>query len=115
MDDSTRPNNSNAPNDSNDSDDSDGPNDPNDVSSRHNREMSQARPFLTMCAAVVCAVALGPAAVRAQGVPAPLQAPPLPPAGVALPLEQVLDLAEARSETIAIARAAIRRAEGEQV
>ena len=50
------------------------------------------------------------------GIPASarqLQAPPVP-AGP-LTLEQVLQLAEARSEAIAIARAGVQRAEGEQV
>ena len=54
--------------------------------------------------AIVCAVVLFPLAVTAQ-------TGPLGP----LTLEQVLELAEARSETIAIAREGIRRAEGEEV
>jgi outer membrane protein TolC len=54
--------------------------------------------------AIVCAVVLLPLSVAAQTVPVG-----------PLTLEQVLELAESRSETIAIARAGIRRAEGEEV
>lgn len=53
---------------------------------------------------IMCAAALLPGAALAQAVPAG-----------ALTLEQVLELAEARSEAIAIARAGVQRAEGEQV
>ena len=55
---------------------------------------------------IIVAVALAPGA-SAQ-TPQPVPAGPLT-------LEQVLELAEARSEAIAAARAGIRRAEGEQV
>ena len=48
-----------------------------------------------------------------SAVPARAQTPPVP-AGP-LTLEQVLELAEPRSEAVAITRAAIRRAEGEQI
>lgn len=58
---------------------------------------------MPVAVAIVCAVLLFPLAVSAQ-------TGPLGP----LTLEQVLELAEARSETIAIARAGIRRAEGEE-
>jgi outer membrane protein len=55
-------------------------------------------------AAILSIVVLGPLSAFAQTAPVgPLS------------LEQVLELAEARSETIAIARAGIRRAEGEEV
>ena len=55
-------------------------------------------------AAVLSIVVLGPLSASAQTAPVgPLS------------LEQVLELAEARSEAIAIARAGIRRAEGEEV
>ena len=57
--------------------------------------------------AVVLAIGGFASPAKAQD-PAPLPAGPLT-------LGQVLDLAEARSETIAIARAAVERAEGEQV
>ena len=53
--------------------------------------------------ALVCAVLFLPLSASAQTAVGPLT------------LEQVLELAEARSETIAIARAGIRRAEGERV
>lgn len=53
-------------------------------------------------------------AIGGLAAPAAGQDPVLLPAGP-LTLGQVLDLAEARSETIAIARAAVERAEGEQV
>jgi outer membrane protein TolC len=47
-------------------------------------------------------------------VPAYAQTPPAVPSG-ALTLEQVLSLAEPRSEAVAIAQAGLRRAEGEQI
>ena len=53
--------------------------------------------------ATVCAVLFLPLSAGAQTAAGPLT------------LEQVLELAEARSETIGIARAGVRRAEGEQV
>jgi outer membrane protein len=53
---------------------------------------------------IVCAVILLPLCAAAQSAPAAV-----------LTLEQVLELAEARSETVAIARAGIRRAEGDEV
>jgi outer membrane protein len=56
--------------------------------------------------ATVCLLALGT-------LPASAQAPPVPPGP--LTLEQVLTLAEPRSEAVAVAQAGIRRAEGEQV
>ncbi len=60
------------------------------------------RRFLFLTA--VCAATFFPLSASAQ---APLAGP--------LTLEQVLELAEARSETVAIARAGIRRAEGEEI
>ena len=59
-------------------------------------------------AVLVCAAVLVSASAGAQT--APVSAPAGP-----LTLEQVLQLAEARSESIAIARAGIQRAEGDQV
>ena len=59
---------------------------------------------MRLLAAVVCVATLCPLSAYAQTFPAG-----------PLTLEQVLELAEARSETIAIARAGIRRAEGEDV
>jgi outer membrane protein TolC len=67
--------------------------------------MSQLYRFRTALALAVCLVSTGGAA-RAQ-----VQAPALP-AGP-LTLEQVLELAEARSEAIELAQAGVRRAEGE--
>jgi outer membrane protein len=64
-----------------------------------------------MCA-LLTAAPVEPA--RAQQTPTPSQSAVALPAGP-LTLEQVLDLAEARSESVAIARAAIRRAEGEEL
>jgi outer membrane protein len=55
---------------------------------------------------VVCLLAIGSGAAHAQ--------PPAVPSGP-LTLEQVLTLAEPRSEAVAIAQAGVRRAEGEQI
>jgi outer membrane protein TolC len=77
--------------------------------------MSHARPsLLKVCAAAVLSAGLA-ATAQAQVPAAVGNAPQLPPPGVGLSLEQVLDVAESRSEAIAIARAAIRRAEGATV
>jgi len=59
---------------------------------------------MRLLAVFVCASALYPLSAHAQTAPAG-----------PLTLEQVLELAEVRSESIAIARTGIRRAEGEQV
>jgi len=64
--------------------------------------------LVSAVATVICVAPVGAGAARGQ-------TPAMPPEGVSLTLEQVLQLGEARSETIAIARAAIRRAEGEEV
>jgi outer membrane protein TolC len=77
--------------------------------------MPHARQFLPkVCAAAALCTALA-APARAQTAAAGSAQLPTPPPGVPMRLEQVLDLAEARSEAIAIARAAIRRAEGGEV
>lgn len=65
--------------------------------------------FRNVCVGFIFVVA---GAVVAAGQQPP-QAPPLPSGP--LTLEQVLQLAEARSEAIGIARAGVQRAEGEQV
>jgi outer membrane protein TolC len=71
--------------------------------------MLYRRSFLMSAAAT----AMYAASLCAGTAHAQTPAPPL--AGVPLTLDQVLDLGEARSEAIAIARASIRRAEGDQV
>ncbi len=65
--------------------------------------------FRSVCAGLVLVVG-GAAAAGAQE---PREAPPLPSGPMTL--EQVLQLAEARSEALGIARAGVQRAEGEQV
>jgi len=70
----------------------------------HRHKMSDHR-VMSLCAALLTTVVLGAAgSARAQ-------TPPVP-AGP-LTLEQVLELAEIRSESIAIAQAGVRRAEGD--
>src|SRR5687768_115302 len=59
---------------------------------------------MRVLAAIVCVVILVPLSAAAQSVPQS-----------ALTLEQVLELAEARSEAVAIARTGVSRAEGEQI
>lgn len=63
----------------------------------------------TLSAAVLCCIALMAASANAQ-TPQPASIPPGP-----LTLEQVLDLAQPGSESIAIARTGIQRAERQQV
>ena len=63
---------------------------------------------MRLLSAIVCAVLLTPTWLHAQ-------APPAAPLPDTLTLEQVLDLASSRSESIAIARAAIQRTDGEQI
>jgi outer membrane protein TolC len=67
----------------------------------------QSTRYLARTCAVVSLWLVGMAPVAAQ-----VQAPALPTGP--LTLEQVLELAEARSESIALAQAGVRRAEGEQ-
>jgi len=69
--------------------------------------MNRRRMFLR-AAGLVCLLPMTTAAASAQ------QAPPAVPSGP-LTLEQVLTLAEARSEAVTIAQLGVRRAEGEQV
>ena len=70
----------------------------------HKNRMSN-RGYRVLASAVVCVMALC--------APAGAQAPDSLPAGP-LTLEQALELAESRSESIAISRAGVQRAEGEQ-
>ena len=68
-------------------------------------------PRFLLIAAAVWLLALISASATAQ---TPAQTPPSVPAGP-LSLEQVLALAEPRSEAVAIAQAGVSRADGEQV
>jgi outer membrane protein TolC len=66
--------------------------------------------FVKACAAIATVVSLGAVPLVAQERPAPAPLPPGP-----LTLDQVLQIAEARSESIGIATAGVQRAAGEQV
>ena len=75
-------------------------------------------PRISTFAAALCAIALSATlGAQQETVPSPVTPPQMPtavPTG-SLGLEQILDLVEGRSEQVAIARAAIARAEADRI